>query len=638
MESSVFSRIFLVSLFIISVLIVNFIFSPIERVIYLAKLKPEVKTLDIDGMSFRDLNKNNKLDRYEDYRLDTAQRVEDLISQMTLEEKVGTLFHPPVTINPDWMFRLYSLFVDGGKLTESEIINQHINHFNLYGNPKPERLAKRLNNLQKIASRSRLGIPVTISSDPIHEVPNGGGVASFSLDGFSKWPSQLGLAASQDPSLVKQFAEIAREEYLAVGIRTALHPMADLATEPRWARNFGTFGSDNVLSSKLTMAYMDGFQGETIDSQSVMTMVKHFPGGGPQENGLDPHLFSGRNQIYPGNMFDYHVKPFIDAINNNLAVIMPYYGITVNQTSENVAIGFNKDLLTTLLRDELGYKGVICSDWGIINGRHWGVGDLSIEERYIKAIDAGIDQFGGEKDTEVVIELVKKGLMPLSRIDASVKRILKNKFDLGLFDNPFVEVDQVKSRVNTERNIKLGKEAQKQSMVLLKNDSTLPLEKNINIFVDGFNAKSIVHGNVVSDIKDADVIVSYVHTVFNGNQPSGIDRLVDNVLSSIFPNQDLNFSPEILEKLEEFSDQVFLIVIVDPNRPAILDSINQMSSALVGTFGVDESVIFETLFGESKPTGKLPFEIPSSMKEVNEQLEDVPDDTMNPTFKFGFPA
>jgi len=636
MESSVFSRIFLVSLFIISVLIVNFIFSPIERVIYLAKLKPEVKTLDIDGMSFRDLNKNNKLDRYEDYRLDTAQRVEDLISQMTLEEKVGTLFHPPVTINPDWMFRLYSLFVDGGKLTESEIINQHINHFNLYGNPKPERLAKRLNNLQKVASRSRLGIPVTISSDPIHEVPNGGGVASFSLDGFSKWPSQLGLAASQDPSLVKQFAEIAREEYLAVGIRTALHPMADLATEPRWARNFGTFGSDNVLSSKLTMAYMDGFQGETIDSQSVMTMVKHFPGGGPQENGLDPHLFSGRNQIYPGNKFDYHIKPFIDAINNNLAVIMPYYGITVNQTSENVAIGFNKDLLTTLLRDELGYKGVICSDWGIINGRHWGVGDLSIEERYIKAIDAGIDQFGGEKDTEVVIELVKKGLMPLSRIDASVRRILKNKFDLGLFDNPYVQVDQVKSRVNTERNIKLGKEAQKQSMVLLKNDSTLPLEKNINIFVDGFDAKSIVHGNVVSDIKDADVIVSYVHTVFNGNQPSGIDRLVDNVLSSIFPNQDLNFSPEILEKLEEFSSIKPLIVIVDLNRPAILDSINQMSSALVGTFGVDESVIFETLFGESKPTGKLPFEIPSSMKEVNEQLEDVPDDTMNPTFKFGF--
>jgi beta-glucosidase len=315
---------------------------------------------------------------------------------------------------------------------------------------------------------------------------------------------------------------------------------------------------------------------------------------------------------------------------------MPYYGITVNQTSENVAIGFNKDLLTTLLRDELGYNGVICSDWGIISGRHWGVGDLTIEERYVKAIDAGIDQFGGEKDTIVVLELIKNELIPLSRIDASVKRILKNKFDLGLFDNPYVEIDQVKNRVNTKRNIRLGREAQKQSMVLLKNDSVLPLDKNINIFVDGFNDKSLVHGNSVNNIEDADVIVSYVHTVFNGNQPSGIDRLVDNVLSSIFPNQDLNFSAEILEKLEEFSSIKPLVVIVDLNRPAILDSINQMSSALVGTFGVDEDLIFETLFGKSKPSGKLPFEIPSSMKEVNEQLEDVPDDTMNPTFRFGF--
>ncbi len=636
MRSSVLSRIFLILLFIISVLIVNFIFSPIERLNYIMKLGPEVKTLYIDGMSFRDLNKNNQLDRYEDYRLDTTHRVEDLLSQMTLEEKVGMLFHPPVTINPDWMFRLYSLFVDGGKLTESEIINQHINHFNLYGNPKPEKLATRLNKIQKIASRSRLGIPVTISSDPIHEVPNGGGVASFSLDGFSKWPSQLGLAASQDPDLVKQFAEIAREEYLAVGIRTALHPMADLATEPRWARNFGTFGSDNVLSSKLTMAYMDGFQGEIIDSKSVMTMVKHFPGGGPQENGLDPHLFSGRNQVYPGNMFDYHVKPFADAINNNLAVIMPYYGITVDQTAENVAIGFNKDLLSTLLRDELGFDGVICSDWGIINGRHWGVDSLSIEERYVKAIDAGIDQFGGEKDTKIVIELLEKNLISVSRIDDSVRRILKNKFSLGLFDNPYVEVDLVKDRVNTDRNIKLGREAQKKSMVLLKNDSILPLKKNLNIFLDGFKTKDLSYGNVVNDIESADVIVSYLHTVFNGNQPSGIDRLVDNVLSTIFPNQDLNFNPEIINKLDSFAQEKPTIVIVDLNRPAILNRINEMSSGLLATFGVDEEVIFEILFGYHTPNGKLPFEIPSSMDEVRNQFEDVPDDTKNPTFRAGF--
>ena len=187
---------------------------------------------------------------------------------------------------------------------------------------------------------------------------------------------------------------------------------------------------------------MNGFQGETIDSQSVMTMVKHFPGGGPQENGLDPHLFSGRNQIYPGNMFDYHVKPFINAINNNLAVIMPYYGITVNQTSENVAIGFNKDLLTTLLRNELGYKGVICSDWGIINGRHWGVGDLSIEERYIKAIDAGIDQFGGEKGKKYMAAKFKKQLLKISKESEQEQLVMLDQ-EFSSWISDYEQIDDV---------------------------------------------------------------------------------------------------------------------------------------------------------------------------------------------------
>ena len=636
MKPSVLSRFFLASLFIVSVLIVNFIFSPIERVLYLVKLKPQVEMLNVDRMSFRDLNKNGQLDPYEDHRLNTSQRVENLIQQMTIEEKVGTLFHPPVTVNPDWMFRLYSLFVDGGRLTESEIIGQHINHFNLYGNPKPQKLARRLNSLQKVASRSRLGIPVTISSDPIHEVPRGGGVASFSLDGFSKWPSQLGLAATRNSDLVKQFATIAKEEYLAVGIRTALHPMADLATEPRWARNFGTFGSNNILSSELTLAYMDGFQGEVIDSRSVLTMVKHFPGGGPQKNGLDPHLYSGREQVYPGGMFEYHLKPFRDAIDNNLAVIMPYYGITVDQTSENVAIGFNKELLTDLLRGELGYKGVICSDWGIINGRHWGVSDLSKEERYVKAIEAGIDQFGGEKDTDVVVTLIQKNSLSIDRIDKSVRRILKNKFDLGLFDNPYVNIEEVENKVNTDRNIALGRQAQKQSVVLLKNNSILPLEKKLSIFIDGLNAKGIDHINVANKLEEADVVVVYLHTVFNGNQPSGIDRLADNVISSIFPNQDLDYSEEILQKLNFYASQKPLIVVTDLNRPAVLETINRISHGLLGTFGVDDEVIFGILFGDSVPTGKLPFEIPSSMSEVMDQLEDVPDDTKDPTFEIGF--
>ena len=184
--------------------------------------------------------------------------------------------------------------------------------------------------------------------------------------------------------------------------------MSDLATEPRWARNFGTFGSNAFLSGEMTLAYMNGFQGDEINQESVLTMVKHFPGGGPQKDGLDAHLFSGKDQIYPGNNFDYHLIPFKKAVKNNLKVIMPYYGIPIDQTEENVAMAFNKYILSDLLREDIGFDGVICSDWGIITGRHWGVNDLSIEERYKKSINAGIDQFGGETDTSYLIKLVKR--------------------------------------------------------------------------------------------------------------------------------------------------------------------------------------------------------------------------------------
>ena len=209
--------------------------------------------------------------------------------------------------------------------------------------------------------------------------------------------------------------------------------MSDLATEPRWARNFGTFGSNAEMSSKMTIEYMNGFQQNDISNKSVLTMVKHFPGGGPQENGLDPHLFSGRNQIYPGGNFEYHLLPFKEAIKNNLKVIMPYYGIPVGQTDEDVAMAFNSYILKDLLREELNYDGVICSDWGIITGRHWGVDELSIEQRYEKSIKAGIDQYGGEKDTDYLIDLVKDDQITEVRIDESVRRILLNKFELVKF-------------------------------------------------------------------------------------------------------------------------------------------------------------------------------------------------------------
>ena len=629
-----------VFLFLLIVFMVWVVFNtikPAEKIRIKNSLYDEVNILNIDEKIFRDLNKNNKLDIYEDHRLNSNIRADDLINQMYLEEKVGQMFHPPFTLNADLPMFIYEVLIRGRKLPESQILFKNISHFNLYGNPSPEELAIKINKFQRIASRTRLGIPITISSDPIHEVPKGGGVASFSVDGFSKWPSQLGFAATNNPSIVKNFGEIAKQEYLAVGIRTALHPMSDLATEPRWARNFGTFGSNADLSNKMTLAYMNGFQGNEINNQSVHTMVKHFPGGGPQENGLDPHLFSGRNQIYPGNNFDYHLIPFISAIENNLKVIMPYYGIPVSQTNDDVAMAFNKYILTDLLREELGFKGVICSDWGIITGRHWGVDSLSIEERYEKSINAGIDQYGGEIDTSHLIKLVSENKISEERINRSVKRILINKFELGLFDNPYVNENEVKFRVNTKENVEAGLEAQRKSIVLLENKELLPLKKNTKIFVDGLN-KDIgrKYGTVTDSPADADVIIMYIHTVFNGNQKSGLNRLFDNFLSTLFPNGDLNFNDEIKSKIKNYSQTQDLVVVVDLNRPAILEDIKKHSSALIGTFGVLDEIIFEGIFGEFNPSGKLPFEIPSSMESVLNQKEDLPDDSINPTYEYGY--
>ena len=601
-----------------------------------------VRVIIKDNDEYRDLNGNGHIDLYEDHNISSSERSEDLLSKMTLEEKVGQMFHPPISLQGGLISKIMNLASGKADSTESLILEKHISHFNLYGSPNPLELAEKLNFLQSISEKTRLGIPLTISSDPIHEVPRGGGIAAFSLKGFSKWPSQLGFASIRDPKIIKEFSELASKEYLAVGIRTALHPMSDLATDPRWARNFGTFGSNADLSSDLTKTYMEGFQGNVINNESVLTMVKHFPGGGPQEDGLDPHLYSGRNQVYPGDNFDYHLKPFKAAIDNGLKVIMPYYGIPVDQTRENVAMAYNKDILTNLLRKKMGFEGVICTDWGIISGRHWGVDELSIKERYKKSILAGVDQYGGESSPEYIINLVREGVISEERIDYSVKKILINKFELGLFDNPFVDESNVDTIVGIESHVVKGLEAQRKSIVLLNNRITegkamLPIKKMNRIFSDGFNVEILErYCEIVQKPEDADYILLKLGTVFNGNQPSGIDRPIDNFLSSMFPNSDLNFNEEILSKVRKYASIGNLITVVDLNRPAILEEIDSLSQGLIGVFGVLDETVLDVVFGDFNPSGKLPFDIPSSMKEVEEQKSDVPDDTSNPTFKYGY--
>ncbi len=594
--------------------------------------------ISVSGQDFRDLNRNGSVDPYEDYRVATADRVENLLSQMTLEEKVGQMFHPPVLIEPDPLFRVFLEAMNAGTSIEELISRKSLTHFNFYGGATPQNIAKRLNELQRVAERTRLGIPLSISSDPVHEVPRGGGIASFTLGGVSKWPSQLGFAAGRDANMLETFGKIAAAEYRAMGFSTALHPMSDMATEPRWARNFGTFGSNAELSAEMTVAYMKGFQGESLGNQSVMTMVKHFPGGGPQLDGLDPHLKSGESQVYPGHNFDYHLAPFIAAIENDMRVVMPYYGIPTGQTDEDVAMAFNRYILTDLLRDKLGFKGVICTDWGVITGRIWGVEPLTVEERYLKSIEAGVDQYGGESEPEYIVNLVNQGVISKARIDESVRRILKNKFDLGLFESPFVDETAVEEAVNLPQHVALGMTAQRNAVVLLDNvSSALPLAAETRIFVDGLEPSvAAKFGTVVDTPEQADVVLLFLNTVFNGNQPAGTDSTFDQMMATRFPDTNLAFSDEILAKAAAYSDVSQLVTLVDLNRPAVLTELKNMSGALVGTFGVSDEAMLDVLFGRHNPAGKLPFELPSSMAEVEAQLEDVPDDTANPLFPYGW--
>ncbi len=296
---------------------------------------------------------------------------------------------------------------------------------------------------------------------------------------FSHWPEPLGLAATRDPGIVARFGDIARQEYRAVGISVALHPMADLATEPRWARIGGTFGEDADLAASLVGAYIRGFQGETLGTTSVACMTKHFPGGGPQKDGEDPHFIYGREQVYPGNNFDYHLKPFEAAFAAGTAQIMPYYGMPVGTDLEEVGFGFNRGVVTGMLRERYGFDGVVCADWGLLTDSHifgkvlearaWGVEQLTLEERAQKAIEAGIDQFGGEDCPDVIVALVKSGKVPELRIDESVRRLLREKFRLGLFDQPFVDSDAADSIVGRPEFRGAGEDAQRRSVVLLTN-------------------------------------------------------------------------------------------------------------------------------------------------------------------------
>jgi beta-glucosidase len=601
----------------------------------------EIPGLGIDGLQFKDLNRNGRLDPYEDWRRPVEERIDDLLAQMTLEEKAGLMVHPALAMGEQGTLREEPLVRSIAPGTErimspgttDAILEKHIRHVLTRSHEGPEILATWNNNLQALAERSRLGIPVVISSDPRNGFRHDPNATSVRAGTFSQWPEPIGLAATGDADLVERFGEIVAQEYRATGIRTALHPMADLATEPRWGRIVGTFGEDAELAAELTAAYIKGFQGEGgVNPDSVTTMTKHFPGGGPQREGLDPHNEYGKEQVYPGDNFDYHLIPFKAAIEAKTAQMMPYYGIPMNVTGENVGMAFNKEILTDLLREKLGFDGVICTDWGITSLMCWGVEDLSVEERYRKAVEAGADQFGGDHTPEIIVKLVKGGEISESRIDESVRRLLRVMFQLGLFENPYVDPEVAKEIVGNAEFQATADLAQRKSIVLLKNEATaggktLPLGSETRIYVENVNPTvAAEYATVVEALEEADVVILRVETPFETG-PGFFGRI---------HHGNLAFQGEALERIQETMRTKPTVVSIYLDRPAVIPEIARGAAALLGTFGAGDRALLDVVFGRFTPTGKLPFELPSSMEAVKKQREDVPYDSDDPLFEFGF--
>jgi len=521
----------------------------------------------------------------------------------------------------------------------TQMTHQQMNHFNLWQIPGAPVVASWYNKLQRFAEQTRLGIPVTIASDPRNHFTR----SLFSMAGtdFSQWCETLGFAAIDDIELVRRFSDIVRKEYLAVGIRVALHPQIDLATEPRWPRISGTFGEDAHLTARLAKAYIEGFQGETLGPHSVACMTKHFPGGAPQNEGLDPHFEFQKGQIYPGNNFDYHLIPFEAAFAAKTAAIMPYYGVPMDQTDENVAMSFNKAIITGLLREKYKYDGVICTDWGLITDIHmpdtvwparaWGVEHLSEVERVKKALDAGVDQFGGESCPESVVELVQTGRLSEARIDQSVRRLLRLKFHLGLFDNPFVDEEEVSKVLGHPESVAAGLISQQRAMTLLKNEAqVLPLQGQPKIFVKNIDPSVAArYAQVVATPEEADFALLRLETPW-------VPAETKNPFARGFHHGDLDFKGQAKSEVLDLLQRVPTLVVLYLDRPAVIPEINESARALLAEYGANDVAVLNVIFGKANPEGKLPFELPSSMEAVKNQKTDVPYDSQNPLYPFGF--
>ncbi|MBN2665415.1 MAG: glycoside hydrolase family 3 protein, partial [Bacteroidales bacterium] len=489
------------------------------------------------GLQFRDLNKNGELDIYEDWRLSDSSRITDLLSQMTLEEKVGLMFHPNIAVPADGVVK-YDLTEEekaalasaanenyagpigpggqgpaGGGMAmgqmrriataKSFLEEKHFRNILNNGVAPVREFATWSNKMQEIAEATRLGIPIMFSTDPRHGATLGAHVSGTQY--FSQWPSkegQVGITSARDTAIMKKFGEAVAEEYRAVGLHMILGPQIDVMTEPRWSRNMGCFSEDANLTTEMLAAFMDGAQGKDVGPGNILVHLKHWPGAGPHEDG------TGQWLTYPGNNFDYHLIPWKKGIEKGALAAMGYYSGTYY---DSLNVNYSYHVSTEILYRQLGFKGAICTDWGVVSRgplKPSLQGKTTLKDNMEMIINAGVDQMGSETNNQLVLELVKEGKVTEERVNEAAGRILQWHFKLGLFENPYVDPEAATTIVQSEKNQKFGYQAQLKSIVLLVNDGVLPANENIKIYVEGIDKETAgKYATVVDNPKEADLIL-----------------------------------------------------------------------------------------------------------------------------------
>lgn len=596
-----------------------------------------------EGFKYRDLNKNGKLDIYEDPRQPVELRVNDLLSQMNVKEKAGLLFNHFTFIKDPEKLMCFSDYIYD-TYPEEMLFLKNMNTFTIFGgNNSPVHTAKITNKLQELASRTRLGIPVTIASDPRHHYDAGVGAGAAQL-GISRWPEQLGLAASRDTEMVEKFGEISCKEYRAQGIHLILGPMADTATSPMWGRNYGTFGENYELVSKMTKSLINGMQSNQLTEKSVACQVKHFPGGGPQKDGWDSHFPYGKEQIYPSKKFDEHLKPFEAAIKTGVAQVMPYYSIPKGIDGvEEIGFNFNKAIITDLLRNKLKFSGVIGTDFSVVKGtkvlgfnllfpKVWGVEKLSPKQRLKKAFEAGVDQIGGDTCVNLLVKLLEEEKLSIKNIDESCRRVLRDKFKLGLFDNPFVDESKVEDVCGKEVFMKAGVRAQEKSLVLLKNGKEkpiLPLKEGIKVYSENISVEGLSkYAEIVDTPEEADV------AIIKRDSPS--IKQYRYAYEKLFKQGRLDFCDKEKNEILNVMKKVPTILYLGLDRPVVIPELNEACEAFIGHFGCEEEVYLKLIFGKFSPTGKLPYSLPKNMEVVYHHKVDKPLDKDDALYEYGY--